>query len=388
MALPPREIGRRLRTAREELGLSVDELAHACGTSVNVFTSLEEGTLDPVPGDYLLIAARLMKTDFRSFISSDLDDVDAETRRLFRALESPRPRDLLSIRRFMHFCTAEREIETLLDIKRPELPPTYPRGHVRLRAKDQGKQAAGEERERLRLAYDPIPNVFSLLRQQNVRLFRHAMEDGRLSGVTVAHPKAGLCVLVNYDEDLYRQFFSAAHEYAHVLFDRTQIATDGHLVSYRFSAKQLVEIRANAFAGEFLLPEAALARYARPRNVDDVATQVGVIARDYRVNGETVAIRMKESGWISEKTLASFKMVRPVTIRKREKIDPDVPRDLTDAQMARREAATKEGISSYFLELLRRGLTEDAITFGRFSEMLDMSVSQAREFLHSTGMAV
>ena len=56
--------------------------------------------------------------------------------------------------------------------------------------------------------------------------------------------------------------------------------------------------------------------------------------------------------------------------------------------MKRFETAIQHGISMHFLELLRRGLTQDAITFGRFAEMLDMTVDGAMEFVRSVGMAV
>jgi Zn-dependent peptidase ImmA (M78 family)/transcriptional regulator with XRE-family HTH domain len=389
MALSPEEIGRRIRSVREELGVSLKDLASACGTTDASFGRLEAGTLDPVPGDYILIAARMLKTDFRYFISDVLDDVERETRRLFRAMDQPRPNDLLALRRFMLFCMAEQELETLLGNTRTIVPPEYPRpGIIEKLAKDQGKRAAREERDRLALGIEPIPDVFAVLRQQNVRFFRHALEDARLSGVTISHPRAGVCVLVNYDEDLYRQFFSAAHEYAHVLFDRSEINTYGSVVSYRFSKNELMELRANSFAAEFLLPEQALSRYARPKNIDEVADRINVIARAYRVNAETAAIRMKEAKWISDKTLASFQKVKPVVIRRHEKNDPDIPANLTAPQAARLESAIRQGISSYLLELLRRGLTQDAITFGRFAEMLDMTVDEARDFVHSVGMAV
>jgi Zn-dependent peptidase ImmA (M78 family)/DNA-binding XRE family transcriptional regulator len=284
MALAKDEIGRRIRSVREELGISVQDLASACGAQESAISSLEAGTLDPLPGDYILIAARLLKTDFRYFISDVLDDVERETRRLFRAMDEPRPADLRALRRFMLFCMAEHEMEILLSTTPPALPPEYARhGSVAKLAKDQGKQAARDERERMGIHINPIPNVFAILRQHSVRLFRQPLQDARLSGVTIAHPKAGVCVLVKYDEDLYRQFFSAAHEYAHVLFDRSDISRHGCVVSYRISTNELIEIRANAFAGEFLLPAEALPRYPKPRTLEELKGSIDSIARDYRV---------------------------------------------------------------------------------------------------------
>ncbi|MFI5366001.1 MAG: helix-turn-helix domain-containing protein [Candidatus Binatia bacterium] len=389
MALPPQEIGRRIRETREQVGLSVADLASALGVDPIAVERLEEGTLDPVPGDYVLIAARLLHTDFRYFISEELDDVERTTRRVFRNLTNPRPADLLAIRRFVSLCICENDLEQLLSMKRSSLPPTYPDTlSGRLLHKEQGRVAARQERERLRLGLDPITNVFKLLRDTGVHLFRHRLEDTDLSGVTVLHPRAGVCVLINYEDDLYRQFFSVAHEYGHVLFDRDQISRDGHVISYRYSTSALIEIRCNNFAAEFLLPTAAFDRYPRPTDVESVKEMVGRVALDYRINTETVAIRLKEMGWITDRTLRSFQQVRPVVVRRGEKVDPEIPADLTPSQVERRVLAVQRGLSAAYLDLLRRALSQDCITLGRFAEMLEMSVTEAKEFVASTGLAI
>lgn len=389
MALTHGEIGRRIRKVREELGIAVDALAEACGVVQSTITSLEAGTLDPVPGDYILIASRILKTDFRYFVSDLLDDVEENTHQVFRSLIEPQPPDLMAIRRFMLFCMAEQELESLLELQRPPLPPGYPRpGSTEYLHKDQGRRAAAQERERLLLGNQPVGNVFEILRKQGVRLFRHRLEDAELSGVTISHPKAGVCVLVNCEDDLYRQFFSAAHEYAHVLFDREDITSKGCVVSYRYTKQELVEIRANAFAADFLLPSAAVLKYPKPRQVSELLDLIPTVARDYRVNTDTVAIRMKEVGWITDKTLESFRKTKPVVIPRREKIDPDLPPNLSERQVERLVEAIRQGISPYFMELLRRALTEDKITWGRFAELLDMTVEESREFISSTGMAI
>ncbi len=183
-------------------------------------------------------------------------------------------------------------------------------------------------------------------------------------------------------------FFSAAHEYAHVLFDREDITSKGCVVSYRYTKQELVEIRANAFAADFLLPSAAVLKYPKPRQVSELLDLIPTVARDYRVNTDTVAIRMKEVGWITDKTLESFRKTKPVVIPRREKIDPDLPPNLSERQVERLVEAIRQGISPYFMELLRRALTEDKITWGRFAELLDMTVEESREFISSTGMAI
>lgn len=389
MALPSSEIGSRIRRIREELGISQSQLASALGADVANVERLEAGSLDPVPGDFILIAARIFNIDFRLLMSTELDDVEEETRKVFRVLTRPSPTDLLTIRRFITLCLNEAELEVLLGVDRPTLPPGYPPAAMRADLhKHQATAAARDERRRLRLDSRPVENIFELLRSQGVRLFRHKLEDSALSGVTILHPRAGVCILINYDDDLYRQFFSAAHEYAHVLFDRQQMAEHGCVVSYRYSRDELVEIRANAFAGEFLLPADALQLYDRPRDLDTLSRVVERIARDYRVNTEPVAIKTREANWISQRTLRSFQQRRPVVIRRTDKADPDIPSDLTPPQVERRTAAVQAGLTSAYLELLRRALSTDAITFGRFAEMLDMAPQDAQIFVRESGLAV
>jgi Zn-dependent peptidase ImmA (M78 family)/transcriptional regulator with XRE-family HTH domain len=387
MALTPVEIGRRIRRVRTETGISAVDFAAALGVAEMTVSALEEGRLEPVPGDYVLIAARLFNTDFRYFISDVLDDVEAQSQKLFRALSNLSPQDLLAIRRFLSLCLRESELESLLGRPPSRLPPTYPRNGRRMLHKEQGPLAAREERQRLQLDAAPVPNVFAVLRAQGIRLFRHRLVDTELSGVTVLHPKAGVCVLINYDDDLYRQFFSAAHEYGHVLFDRTDIEQEGHIVS-RYKQSELREIRCNTFAAEFLLPGAALGRYRRPRDRDEVRDLLRVIALDYRVNTETVAIRMKEEAWITDRTLQSFQQRRPVTIPRREKSDPDLPANLTPVQTERRSRAMESGFTTYFLELLRGAMTQGEISQGRFAEMLDMDQRDARDFASEIGLAL
>lgn len=159
------------------------------------------------------------------------------------------------------------------------------------------------------------------------------------------------------------------------------------MVSYR-GRYDLVEVRANNFAAEFLLPTGVFNEPKRPKNLDELTSFVRTIAQDYKVNTETVAIKLKDLGWITDKTLASFQAFRPAVIRRTEKIDPEIPLNLTPKQIERRVNAIREGISSYYLELLRRALTEDLITFGRFAEMLDMTTEQARDFVTATRLAI
>ena len=78
----------------------------------------------------------------------------------------------------------------------------------------------------------------------------------------VRHPKAGVCLLVNYSEDIFRQRFTAAHECAHGILDEEEDV----VVSFvKYPKDDLVEIRANTFASRYLMPPAFLSALPAPK---------------------------------------------------------------------------------------------------------------------------
>src|SRR5687768_911657 len=115
MSLPSVEIGRRLREVRESLEIPIASVASALGVPEGTVVEIEAGTLKELPGDYILVLARLYRTDFRYFISSDLDDVEGGVRQVFRSLAAPTPAQKLAIRRFIVFAMGEAEAERLLE---------------------------------------------------------------------------------------------------------------------------------------------------------------------------------------------------------------------------------------------------------------------------------
>ena len=64
-------------------------------------------------------------------------------------------------------------------------------------------------------------DIYRDFRSIGAHIFRRHLLNSNISGLFVAHPTAGACLLVNYDEDVYRQRFSVAHEMAHAIFDQS-----------------------------------------------------------------------------------------------------------------------------------------------------------------------
>jgi Zn-dependent peptidase ImmA (M78 family) len=89
-----------------------------------------------------------------------------------------------------------------------------------------------------------------LLETQGVRTAQIDLPED-IAGVTLIEPSFGLFVVANRRHHMLRRRFSFGHEYAHVLLDRERRGT----ISRVADRDSLSEVRANAFAANFLMPE-------------------------------------------------------------------------------------------------------------------------------------
>jgi len=181
---------------------------------------------------------------------------------LFRRDGDLKPAVRAAAERFVERCRSEAELEELLGTEPTSVPrPTYslPRPRGKMQAVRQGEDLAEQERRRLNLGSEPLRNPLDLLEQQGVRI-GELTDAGGVDGLYVELDQVGACIAVNLERDLGRGFrsaFTACHEYAH------WIVQDVNVESFSFGEQETdpQEVRANAFAAAFLMPEAGLRAY-------------------------------------------------------------------------------------------------------------------------------
>jgi Zn-dependent peptidase ImmA (M78 family) len=122
----------------------------------------------------------------------------------------------------------------------------------------QGERLAELERARLSLGEDPLTNLAGILETQGVRFIEMSL-SGDISGLFLSDTTYGPSIIVNVEHGPRRGVFSCAHEYCHVLVDRDR----GGLVSRAENREELFEVRANAFAAAFLMPEGGVRAFVR-----------------------------------------------------------------------------------------------------------------------------
>jgi hypothetical protein len=114
----------------------------------------------------------------------------------------------------------------------------------------QGNIIADYERNRLKLGSAPIEDLPEIIEGQGVRVGALPLDDS-ISGLFFADDQNGLSILVNAQHSEQRQMFSHAHEYGHLLFNRQEHGE----VSPLNNRGEVMEVRANAFAAAFLMPD-------------------------------------------------------------------------------------------------------------------------------------
>ncbi len=264
MSIDQEKLAARLKDARAASGLTQESVATALGVPRSAVAQFE-GANRAVSTLELAKLADLYRRTIASFFEdappSKEEDVLVA---LFRAAESvnDHPEWQEEIARYVAICREGVQLEQCLDRPSQASLPTYPMPHPQkiMEAVEQGAFVAEQERRRLGLGHNPIPDMSDLIKTQSIWASGARLPD-QMSGLFLRHSSIGLCILVNYDHGRARKRFSYAHEYAHSLLDRDNSVT----VSLEQNRADLCEVRANAFAASFLLPRTGVWAFLNAR---------------------------------------------------------------------------------------------------------------------------
>ncbi len=252
MPVTQQELGRRIRAAREACRLTQEQVAERLRVSRPTVAQIEAGkrSVSSLELDRL---AHLFGRDIREFVAESFAEEDSLAA-LFRAQSDVlgHPAVLDALRDCVALGREITNLERLLGIDRATAAiaayPT-PAPANRWQAIRQGEWLAGEERRRLGLGEAALPDLAERLETQGIRTGVVDLPED-VSGLTLNDRRVGLFVVANRDHHVLRRRFSFAHEYAHVLTDRDRFG----LVSRASDRDNLVEVRANAFGANFLMP--------------------------------------------------------------------------------------------------------------------------------------
>lgn len=292
------KIGRRIREARARRGLTQADVAARLSLDKTAVSKLENGTRALSSGE-LAELADLLGMSMRDLLGTrqplgalafahrlgDADENSSSTQQARSVLV-----DLL-------------ELQALLD--ELEVPTTRPSAHDLPQPPNTtslvtaGGRMAAQIRGSLQLGDQPIHDLIDLLEHFGVEVVGRPLGHGDdvLAGMCTDHDSLR-AALVNTDQWGTRQRFTLAHEFGHILFRDARDEGGWH----SDTAAQLggdgvdpVEVRANAFAAELLLPRSAAAHVVEEAGGldEDVFTD---LLFDYGVSVPTLTYRLLDAG--------------------------------------------------------------------------------------------
>ncbi|MFN3191262.1 MAG: ImmA/IrrE family metallo-endopeptidase [Aureliella sp.] len=353
--------GDKLRRYRQQFAMSLADVSSGTGITVSELSNFESGTLEPT-GDQVLVLADFFKCDYKFFISNEKLAPFEQTETLFRAHgDVLSQHDRLAIQEFLYLCECEEYLEVELGRKSRSTFSFTPTGNF---YKKHGVDAAHALRQHLGHDFKKVGlNVYSEFRSIGIHVFRRQLENSTISGLFIRHPVAKNCVLVNYSEDVFRQRFTAAHEAGHALLDT------GKDVNISFNGKwdqnDLVEIRANAFASEFLMPTDFLKGIPSPRSWDQL--KIVEWSKRLRVSTPALSNALLKSKFIGSKQANEL---RKAKTPREAKEDPELPESLSTHAREGKITMLQRGLSSYYVELCFDAYEQGIISAARAAEML------------------
>ena len=276
------ELSRRLRALRIESGMSQSEVGTQVGVSRSAVTQIESGNRD-VTADELARFSTTFGHSPASLLSviergtgESVEEMGGMLDDILRALPG-QGFDLAEMRtsldRLIELSRQLTETESALGVAvyGPQafaFRGTSPRTHWE--AAHQGYAVAEEERQRLDLGSAPLRDVPETLATLRVRISRLALPES-VSCVYLHTPETGALVIVNRNSSPEERRFWMVHGFAHLLFEPER----RWLVCSRDEMNRRHEVRANAFAGRFLMPTRGVERYLHSIGRDTMGSSLG-----------------------------------------------------------------------------------------------------------------
>jgi Zn-dependent peptidase ImmA (M78 family)/DNA-binding XRE family transcriptional regulator len=369
----PRDVGERLRVARESARFTQADAASSIDVARTTLVAIEQGQRR-VRMSELQQLAKAYGTSVNALLRQEAIHVDFAVR--FRNLLDSKDDAATNAAELMaNLAKAEVELENLLGIKRVQnYPPERPilRGDVRAQA----EHDATELRHRLGLGIRPVPDIVTLLEMEfGVRVYVRRL-DSRISGLFAYDEALGPCMLLNANHPRERRNQSAAHECGHFVSSRRSAE-----ILHRDELENTREERyASAFGRAFMTPARALMQKFEEVTVgSDRLTRrhVVVLAHFFGVSREAMVRRLEELELAKGGTWDWFQANGGITDEHARQVLGDL--SSPDAQKAEADRPTTLRLNLLAAAVYRRGLLSE----GQLARLLCIDRVEVREVLDS-----
>ena len=247
--IPLKLIGDQLRFARNSINLTLQDVSNQLGLAVSTLSDMERGKRQ-VNSLELFKLSKLYCRPIDFFIRGQ---ISSSFSLLLRAVDETSI-SKESIVKFQSLCTNYSLLKNLMKSPDTSSPPDYSKPNLGLA---NAEEIAEVERSSLGLNGQPIKDVSDLLESKRGIMIFHLPENPNgFSGAFATNNDCGACFLINSTHPLRRRTFTIAHEYAHCIAHKDELA---HIdFQPAFENKKQNERFADAFAAAFLMPRGAV----------------------------------------------------------------------------------------------------------------------------------
>ncbi len=371
--MSPRDVGERLRIARETAKFTQAEAANSIEVARTTLVAMEQGQRR-VRINELQQLAKAFGTSVNAMLRQEAVHVDLAPR--FRKLFDSKDEAAAHAAALMaNLARAEVELENLLGVKRTvNYPPERPilRGNVRVQA----EHDATELRQRLGLGFRPVPGIVTLLEMEfGVRVYIRRL-DSRISGLFAYDEALGACVLLNASHPRERRNQSAGHECGHFISSRRSAE-----ILHRNEPENSREERyANAFGRAFLTPaRAVMQKFQEATAGAERLTRrhVIILAYFFGVSREAIVRRLEELDLVKGGTWDWFQANGGITDEQVRQVLGDL--STFDLDKAEADRPTTLRLNLLAAEAYRQSLLSE----GQIARLLCLDRIEVREILDS-----
>ncbi len=368
-------IGNNLRRLRSGKGLSQLSLSQASGLSVASIRSIEKGEAQPRARSLDALAHGLGVG-----LEELLTPVKPLTAVRFRSNKRLHQRAEV-LARASRWLNNYLELEELLG--QPLGCQLDLSGHDVQQYSGEPLQAARHLRKLMSLDFkEPIHDIWGLLEARGIRLFASPMASEGFFGLSIAASDGGPAIVVNTWERIpvERWIFTAAHELGHLVLHQGEYDASDALEDLA------QEDEANAFASEFLMPEAAFqAEWQEARGLS-LVDRVLKVKRIFKVSYKTVLYRIQSDHpniWAHFYT--QYKQQYGTSLANHKEPEPADPNAFGTEAPARRSVKEPQSLQpadfrgDRLAALVRQALESGEISLSRAGEILGFSTGQMRQ---------
>ncbi len=277
-----------LEELRDRSGLSQSELGDKIGVTRQTIAAWEKGEREPSLGQLSRIATELRISLETLFTASD----QGKPGLLFRA-DDPDTLNKSTQAHLTHRAEEYASVEELVG-ERPSLPTFI---HLETYDTETIENVARDIRRWLGVSeFGPLSEPLTSLESKGIKIIKSCLPN-EVSGFSAYTEEIGGVIFINETHPTERQYFTAFHELAHLIFHRK----DYKLASGHANSRDPREKTANHFAGAVLLPIDSVRvdlRAYRQRWIPEPI--LADIKLRYKVSMRTVLRRAWEAGVISK----------------------------------------------------------------------------------------